>query len=205
MLKIAVTGNIACGKSFAGQLLKEYGLPVLDCDHVVHELLLQNNQITSELIEILKPNDILNNNSSESTVIDRRKLGKIIFNDNALRRKVEELVHPKCFETIDAFFDKQKALGEKIAFNLIPLLFETNSQNRYDQIWLMYCNENVQYERFKIRNPELDIEDIENRIKSQISQEKKKELSDFIIDNSGSKENTEQQLRKILNGFGIIK
>ncbi|MDX1920306.1 MAG: dephospho-CoA kinase [Candidatus Caenarcaniphilales bacterium] len=206
MKKLAVTGNIACGKNLVGSYLKELSCPVLDSDLIVHELLAEKNKITDKLVQITNPDSIVSENwklDSNISYIDRKALGSLLFKDKILKKKVEAIVHPACFKMIDEFFAKEAAEGHKVAANLIPLLYETATEKNYDEVWLVVCNKELQLERLKHRNPELREEHLLERINSQLSQEEKLKKADFVIDNTGSRESTKEQViigwRKLIN------
>lgn len=197
MKKLAITGNIACGKNFVGQILSELNCPVIDSDVIVHQLLSSKNATTEKLIEIVKPHTIVSNNYQETeknSFIDRRALGALVFNDLELKAKVEKLIHPVCFQRINSFFAEEAKNGAKVAANLIPLLFETATEDQYDEIWLVVCPKEIQLERLKLRNPEFSEEELLKRIDSQLSQQEKIKKASLVIDNSSSREWTKEQV-----------
>lgn len=197
MKKLAVTGNIACGKNLVGQILLELNCPVIDSDVIVHQLLSSKNETTDKLVEIVKPISIVAENYKDNqttSYINRRALGELVFNDSQLKSEVEKLIHPVCFQRIDSFFSSEALKGAKVAANLIPLLFETGTEDQYDEVWLVFCPREIQLERLKLRNPELKEEELIKRIDSQLSQEDKMKKANFIIDNSSSRECAKEQV-----------
>jgi len=188
MLKIAVTGNIASGKSAVENILKEMKYPFLDTDIVAHKILEKNHQV----IEAVAKFDILNENGT----ISREKLGKIVFNNKELLTKLENIIHPLVKEKIIEFFDKNKQ--KDFVFVGIPQLFESNMQDLFDKIILVYCDDEVRLERLIKRN-NYTLEYAKTRLNAQISQDKKKTLCDFILNNNGSIEELKTQIHKLLN------
>ena len=95
MIKVAVTGNIASGKSKVGEILKDLGYKVFDTDKIAHEILYSSK----EVLEAFKDYDILENGE-----ISRQKIGNIIFNNQEMKNKLENLIHPKIREKLNEIF-----------------------------------------------------------------------------------------------------
>ncbi len=185
MRKIAITGNIASGKSAVEDILKAKGYKVLDSDIVGHEVL----EKSEEVREVFKNYDIF-----ENKTISREKLGKIVFADKTLLKKLEDILHPQIKEKINEFF-KQNS-GEKAVFVSIPLLFETNMQDMFDEILLVAADENIRLNRVMARNG-YSKEYALKRIKSQMPQDEKLARVDFIIDNNTTVQELENQINTI--------
>lgn len=176
MIKVAVTGNIASGKSEIQNILVEKGYKVLDTDIVAHKLL---NEYSSEIRSIFKDFDI----SDTDGKISREKLGRIVFTVQKAKDKLEKYIHPKIKVQISKFFDSN--MSEKIVFVSIPLLFEANMQSLFDKIILVYANDNIRLKRLIDRNGYSD-EYALKRLNSQDSQDKKSALCDYVILNNSN-------------------
>ncbi len=174
MIKVAVTGNIASGKSEVQNILVEKGYKVLDTDIVAHKLL---NEYGSEIRSIFKDFDI----SDTDGKISREKLGRIVFTVQKAKDKLEKYIHPKIKVQISKFFDSN--MSEKIVFVSIPLLFEANMQSLFDKIILVYANDNIRLKRLIDRNGYSD-EYALKRLNSQDSQDKKSALCNYVILNN---------------------
>ena len=197
MLKVAITGNIASGKSTIEEFLKAKSFNVLDTDIVSHDLL-KSEHVKKQILEEFKSYDLLENNE-----ISRPKLGKIIFKDDFLRKKVENILHPLIKNEIGRFFRQlenkiqEDALADNIAFTSVPLLFEAKFENFFDKIILIYSDDESRLKRLINRN-NYSLEDAENRLKSQISQDKKISLADYVIYNNSTVDDLQTELEKVL-------
>lgn len=194
MLKIAITGNIASGKTLVENILIEKGFSVLDSDIVAHNLLKKKN-VKKQIIETFADFDIV-----EDSEISRKKLGEIIFKDKDLRTKLENILHPLIKDEIGRFFRQIKKQGEKIAFASVPLLFEAKLESIFDKIILVYADDTLRLKRLMDRN-QLPLEYAQNRLKIQTSQDEKISLADYVLYNNKTPNNLRKNLEKILSLF----
>ncbi len=192
MLKVAITGNIAAGKSEVEKILREKSFPVLCADAVVHDLLRDNEEVKNKFIETFKGLDFL-----EYGEISRPKLGKLVFSDKNLREKSEKILHPLVKDEIEQFFYLQATKGERIAFVAVPLLFEAHFENLFDKIILIYADDEIRLKRLMQRS-DLTSEQAQSRLDIQMNQDEKKALSDFIIYNNGSFESLNEDVINLL-------
>lgn len=187
---IGLTGGIASGKSTVSRILQDFGAKIIDADKIAHEVLKKGEEGWRRVknhfgSEILKENE----------EIDRSYLGKIVFNDSAARKKLESLVHPLIISKIKK--EIKRVSGEsKIVIVDAPLLYETNLDRLVEEVWVVYVDSKTQLKRLIQRNG-LSQTEACNRIKSQMSLEKKKECADVIIDNTGNKDDLYQQLEEL--------
>lgn len=179
MLKVAIAGNIASGKSTVENILMEKGYKVLDTDVISHELL-RDESIKKNIITAFSEFDICDDGD-----ISRPKLGKIIFADEELRKKLESILHPRIKNEIVKFFEHLEKQGEKIVFVSVPLLFESKFEDIFDKILLVYADDKIRLQRLIARN-KVSLKHAENRLKIQISQDKKLSLADYVIYNNKS-------------------
>jgi len=186
MLKVAITGNIAAGKSTVEGLLKEKGYKVLDTDDISHNLL-KDDQAKQTIIATFSGFDILENGE-----ISRTKLGKIIFLNEEYRKTLESILHPLIREEINRYF-KANEKSEEIVFVSVPLLFEAKFETLFDKTVLIYADDEIRIKRLIARN-DLNEEMARNRLGLQMSQDKKKPFVGYIIFNNGSLEDLECQV-----------
>lgn len=175
MLRVAITGNIASGKSTVEGILRQKSYKVLDTDFVVHELF-GGKCVKDEVVAAFEGFDIL-----EEGEISRKKLGQVVFKDEILRKKLESILHPLVKIEIDKFFEKER--NSKFAFVSVPLLFEAKFESIFDKIILVYASDEIRLNRLIERN-NLSFEHAKNRLDIQMSQDEKVSLSDFVIYNN---------------------
>lgn len=187
MIKFALCGNIASGKSTVQKLLEEHGYKVLDTDKVAHELLTVNN---SELFLEFKKFDVFENGE-----FSREKLGKLVFTNKEIKQKLENILHPQIREKIKEFFEQNQ--NEKYLFVGIPLLFEANMTDLFDKIIFIYADDDIRLKRLLLRNG-YSVEYAKARLNSQMRQEEKTQKSDYVINNNGSIEELYKNLFKLL-------
>ena len=190
MIRIALVGNIASGKSTVEKVLTEkYGFSVLDTDKACHFLL---EKLSAKIIQEFRNYEILDENGR----LSREKLGKVVFYNEDLKTKLENILYPNLRVEINRYFEEHKS--EEIVFVAIPLLFEANMENLFDKIMFVYCNDEIRLERLIKRN-NYTREYAQKRLNSQLSQEEKVEKSDIIIQNNSDKIALEQEIDKALN------
>ena len=190
MIRIALVGNIASGKSTVEKFLTEkYGFSVLDTDKACHFLL---EKLSAKIIQEFKNYEILDENGR----LSREKLGKVVFYNEDLKTKLENILYPNLRVEINRYFEEHKS--EEIVFVAIPLLFEANMENLFDKIMFVYCTDEIRLERLIKRN-NYTREYAQKRLNSQLSQEEKVEKSDIIIQNNSDKIALEQEIDKALN------
>lgn len=185
---IGLTGVIASGKSTVISILKENGFKVLDCDLIVHDLYQNNTELINK---IQKEFNCVNNN-----IINRKKLGEIIFNDSVKRDKLNKIVHPYVFDEI------KKNIDDNIIID-VPLLFETGFNKYVDKVVTIYTKKDILISRLMIRD-NINYEYAIKKINSQMDIEEKVKLSDYIIDNNSSiedlKNNVDNFIKEINYG-----
>lgn len=175
MISIAIVGNIASGKSTVENVLRKKGYKVFDSDIIAHEVL---DDLSEKILEAFKDYDI-----SENGRISRQKLGALVFDDKNLKEKLENIVHPEIKDRLKKIFEENKL--EKYIFVSIPLLFEVGWRNLFDKILFIYTEDKIRLNRLMQRN-NFTKDDALARIKSQLPQEEKVKVSDFIINNNHS-------------------
>jgi len=193
MIKIAITGNIAAGKSAAENFLSEQGYTVTDTDEITH-FLLKKSSVKEKIYLCFKGYDIFNENGE----IDRKKLGKIVFNNSGLLKQLEKIVHPAVIEEINKFFDRNK--NKELVFVSVPLLYETNMTYLFDKVIIICADDEIRKKRLTEKRG-FSLDEAESRMNSQMPQEEKIKSADFVIYNNSDLNNFSNQLDRVIKGI----
>lgn len=196
-MKIGLTGGIASGKSTVSEYLTSLGIEIVDADLLAREVLILYPEILSYLRETY--GDLI----FHEGVLDRRALGRIIFSDEQRKQEYLAVIMPKILH--EARKRMEEAEGPLVVLDA-ALLFEEGLDEDVDVTITVYIPSELQLERLMNRD-HLTPSEAVARIRNQMTLEEKKERSDFVIDNSGSREDTFKQMNEILKslGFGEIK
>lgn len=188
---IGITGGIASGKSTVTEFLRQQGYQVIDADQVVHELQESGGRLYQALLSAFGPAIL-----REDGRLDRAKLGAMIFGNSEVLAQSSQLQNEIIREELARRRDLL-AETEDIFFMDLPLLFELEYDNWFDQIWLVDVTEETQLSRLMARNT-LSQEEAEKRIAAQLSLREKRKRANVLIENNGSLEGTRQQIRDAL-------
>ncbi len=184
---IGITGGIASGKSTVTEFLRQQGYQVIDADQVVHELQEPGGRLYQALLSTFGSSIL-----QEDGRLDRPKLGAMIFGNPELLEQSSQIQNQIIREELAGRRDLL-AETEDIFFMDLPLLFELQYEDWFDQIWLVDVTEETQLSRLMTRNA-LNQEEAEKRIAAQLSLQEKRKRADVLIDNDGSLEETRQQI-----------
>ena len=188
---IGLTGGIGSGKSVVTALLRRRGVPVLDADEIVRDLQEPGAEGLARLVEafgrgILQP----------SGELDRGALGRLVFGDDEVRRRVEAILHPLVRERMAAGQAAAEARGAGVVVHDIPLLFEARNPSGFDATVLVYAPPEVQRKRLvELRG--MTAADAQARIRAQMPMEEKRRLATHVIDNTGSLEDLEAEVDRV--------
>ena len=177
MLKIGITGGIGSGKTFVCHILEKLGYPIFYSDKEAKKLMNENLHL------IIKIKKLLGNEAYLNGIIDRSFIAQKIFETPTLRNELNAIVHPEVYL---AFEKWSKSQTSKLVFNESALLFETESYKRFDKTILITADICLKIERIKKRDL-LDEIEIKHRMNSQLSDEIKLKLADFVIENNEDK------------------
>lgn len=185
--RLALTGGIASGKSLVGKFLTDQGIPVIDADDVVHDLLKNDNGL-KQCIASYFGSSVLDSEGN----IQRKVLGQQVFSDVNHKKMLESWIHPKTRAVLTSFYEQHKA-SHTLVVSIIPLLFESNLQGLYDGVWLIDVPVETQIARM-VQTRGLTRKEALDRINAQMSAEEKKQkllhcLRYCLIDNSQMPEN----------------
>jgi dephospho-CoA kinase len=184
---IGLTGGIASGKSVVSRILRERGLPVIDADHIAHEILATDEGVKQKVVAAFGP-EVL----TAAGAVDRARLGTIIFRDAQHRRDLERILHPM----IGATLWKRAQEAAEVVVLEIPLLIEQGEQTRVDLVVVVYATRERQIQRLMERDA-LPRGDAIRRIETQLPLEEKVAYAHYVINNNGSLEETEEQVLRL--------
>lgn len=188
-MNIGLTGGIATGKSTVARMLAEKGAVIIDADQVAREVVMPGSAGLAEVVERFGAK-ILHEDGS----LNRAQLGRIVFHDKQAKADLEAILHPKIRAIMKSRMEQlEKEDPRRLVVADIPLLFELDLQQRYDETMLVYVPQPIQKQRLMERDG-LSPEEAEARIRSQMPIEEKKKIADIIIDNRGTIEETMQQI-----------
>jgi dephospho-CoA kinase len=200
---VGLTGGIGTGKSTVARLLAGLGAWVIDADAIVHELQARGAPLLAEIAAAFGP-QILHPDGS----LDRGRLGQLVFANPAARKRLNDLVHPAVGREMVRRLEAAKAAGVPLVVLDIPLLLEGRAARGADpgragtasdlvsEVIVVYAREEQQIERQMARDGS-SREHATQRIRAQLSIEEKRKLADHVIDNSGTLEDTERQVREL--------
>lgn len=196
---IGLTGGIASGKSTVGRMLTERGAKLVDADEVAREIV-RPGEPALEAIASLFGQAVL---QADGT-LDRQALGDIVFRDKERLRELEAITHPVIRQRMQSrihSYDSSNPHGLTVAD--VPLLYETRQESLYEGIMVVYVPVEQQLRRLMARGG-MPREEALRRISLQMDMEEKREKADWLIDNSGTLEETERQVDRFWNGQRFI-
>lgn len=199
MLKVALTGGIATGKSYVLEQFEALGVPTIDADVLARDALLPSSPILPFVVSrfgtgILGPDG----------TVDRKALGAIVFAEEGARKDLEALIHPAVLSAIAAWFVKLTTKGPPVlAIADIPLLYETGTAGSFDRVVVTNCDPATQLERL-MRRDGLSETAARLRIDAQWPLDEKARRADFVIDTGGSMDHTNVQVADVLRRLRMI-
>lgn len=194
MLRVALTGGIATGKSYVARRMREAGVPVVDADVLAREAVAPGTPGLTAITErfgagILGPDGSL----------DRARLAGIVFADAGARRDLEAIVHPAVRAAIDRFYEGLPA-STPFAVADIPLLFETDRARDFDTVVVAACPPDVQLARIVARDG-TSREQGRQRMAAQLPITEKVHRADYVIDTAGSFSATDAAVDRVLEAL----
>ncbi len=193
MLAVGLTGSIAVGKTFVCEILRDAGIHVLDADVTAREVVAAGTRgldavVTEFGIDVLTP----------AGEMDRKKVGEIVFGDEAKRRALNAIIHPLVFEAQDEWIRRQAAADPQgIAVVDAELLIESGGYKRFDKLIVVWCGNDIQLQRLVSRDG-FDEKAAKMRIASQMPQDEKKRFADYLVNTSNGIEDTHRQVDDLI-------
>jgi len=188
MLKIAITGNIASGKSLFEKYLVEAGYKVLCLDEVTHFLYKNSDELKIFLKEKFNTDE-------------RALVASIVFEDTKLKKELEDFIFPLILDKMNNFFIQNQS--EKFLFVSAAILFEAGFDKYFDKVVFISADIKTRLQRLQKRN-NLSYKDALLRISSQDDENSKIAKSDFAIDNSGTKEELKEKAKTFIKSLNTL-
>lgn len=197
VLKIGLTGGIASGKSLVSKMFVDLGAHCIDADDIAHELVRPGEKVYDEVVQqfgskILNPDKTVN----------RAKLAELAFDKRKPRiYELNRLMHPEVINRYESWMeDIRRRDADAVAILEAALVLEAGLRKRFDRIIVVTCKPQQRIERWAQRF-NLDAEtakaEVTRRMMAQAPDEAKIQAADYVIDNSGTVEETRKQVEKV--------
>lgn len=201
MLKIGLTGGISSGKSLVSRIFTELGAHSIDADEIAHELMSPGETVYDEVVkkfgdEILNPDKTVN----------RARLAELAFDKRRPRiYELNRIVHPGVIQKYEQWMESFRSKEpDAIVMLEAALLLEAGLRRRFDRIIVVTCKPQQRVERWAERH-KLDLEvareEVNRRMMAQAPEEAKIQAADYVIDNSGSVEETKKQVKAVYDAL----
>ena len=188
MIKVALTGGIGSGKSAAGDFFEDLGAVVVDADQLARDVIERGTDGFDELVATFG-DEILTNG-----ILDRSKLGQIVFADPNARKTLEEIIHPRVAEAFEEIV--QSSPADSVIVYQIPILVETKGQDRFD--YIITVEATLENRTARLKNRGLKGYEIDARMKAQASDVERAAIADLVFNNDGD---MDQLLRQVENVY----
>lgn len=195
MQVIGLTGGIASGKSTASRLIRDGGVPVVDADQIVHQIERVGEKGWRALFR-LAGYPVLRADGT----LDRVRMGRWLFSDAGLRERVNRSLHPLVRQDLWRAVKELEDAGHEVAVVDVPLLIENGLMTLVDEVWVVWAAPEQQLERLIHRNG-LSREAAVRRLESQWSLRDKLRYATRVLDNTGSLDDLERQVKEALQGL----
>jgi dephospho-CoA kinase len=195
---VGLTGGIGTGKSRVAELLRALGAAVECSDRIVREIQAPGGRALGAIADTFGKEYL-----TPEGALDRPRLGQLVFADPAARRKLNDIIHPLVFLELSERLKRHAQAGAPVVVLDIPLLLEGRRAGRgsgagipFDEVVVVYADEATQIARVMARD-KLSRADAEARVRAQMPIEEKRAMADTVIDNSGSWERAEHEVRAL--------
>ena len=196
-LVIGLTGSIGTGKSTIANKFRELNIPVIDADVIAREVVEPDTETYRKIVETFGE-EILH----DDRTLNRKALGSIVFSDEHKRKQLNAIIHPAIRKEMLRQRDDWIEKGKECIVLDIPLLYESKLTHFVDKVIVVYVDEDVQLQRI-VERDQSSKEEAKRRMARQIPVAEKAKKADAVIDNNGTKEDSYEQLKKILLDWGI--
>jgi len=189
---IGLTGGIASGKSTVAKILQQLGAAIVNADVLSREVVEPGQAAWNEIVAAFGP-EIL----QQDQTLDRQKLRTLIFNNPAARKQLEAIIHPRVRALAEQRIREQTEAGFAVIVYEVPLLFEAKIHEWLRPVILVACDVEIQRRRLEQRD-QIDSAAAQKHIDAQMSLEEKRRLANYVIENNGTLDDLERQVREVL-------
>jgi dephospho-CoA kinase len=201
MLKIGLTGGIASGKSLVSSIFTELGAHCIDADQIAHDLMRPGEKVYDQVVQSFG-NEILNPDKT----VNRAKVAELAFDKRRPRiYELNRIMHPEVIERYESWMEEIRGREpDAIAILEAALVLEAGLRKRFDRIVVVTCKPQQRIERWAQRfhlDPETAKAEVTRRMMAQAPDEAKIQAADYLIDNSGTVEETRQQVQKVFEAL----
>ena len=180
--RIGLTGGIASGKSSVGRWLSDHDIPVLDADRYARDALAPGSAGCQAVLKRYGPAVAAHGAQTDQVKLNRQALADIVFSDAMERQWLEQLVHPLVRQAFDKALHGLEQTPTVVL--MVPLLYESGLEGLCTEVWVVHCSREQQQQRLIQRNG-LSAQQADQRIEAQWPLERKCQLANQVIDNSG--------------------
>lgn len=195
MLKVGLTGGVACGKSTVGEMFEARGAKLIKADEIAHQLMQPGQPAYREVVQHFGRGIV-----QEDGTIDRQKLARAAFGGGRVE-ELNRLVHPAVIAHQERWMEEEAARHrDAVVIVEAALILEAGVQKRFNKIIMVTCRPEQKAARFAQRQGVTDEaarQEVERRQAAQRSDEEKIGAADYVIDNSGSRAETERQVEQV--------
>jgi dephospho-CoA kinase len=208
MLRVGLTGGLACGKSTVAKMMQDRGAHVIKADAIAHELMSPGHKVYDEVLRLFGPKIV----HSDGT-LDRQKLAEAAFGQGRVQ-ELNAIVHPAVIASQEEWMESIGASDpHAIAVVEAALIVEAGVDNRFDKLVMVTCTNEQKIDRYVARTVAPDAgplaviaarKEAQRRIAAQVPDAEKIEVADFVIDNSGSLQNTERKVEQLMHTLAAL-
>ncbi len=193
MKRIGLTGGIGSGKSTVAKMFEELGAVIIDADQISRDLMRPGSPVLAQVAETFG-NQILTNDGH----LIRPELAKIVFSDSQAREKLNNIVHPAVRRHSAQLAEEAQAAPDfsGIIIEDIPLLAETGQAHRFDAVVVVEVEPDIRLQRL-VQQRGMAEDDARARMAAQASDEQRREIATWVVDNSRSLDDTRGQVEEI--------
>jgi len=186
MLKIALTGGIASGKTLACKTLKNLGAHIIDADIIAREIVQKGEEGATRIKQAF------GDSFFEKGNLNRRKLSEYVFSKPNRVQLLNSLLHPLIRKRIDYLI--QSCTSLKVVFVVVPILIESGMIDMFDRVWTIAAKTDIRIKRL-IRRDNISIQQAYNILDNQVSEQEREKIADVVIHNNGKEDEFVKEIK----------